>query len=904
MKGMQEKGVLTDDRYRDRLQVELKEVNIQADHEYLTELYDKCRTNNLIFPENENNNLVDWLLGLTNEFDIDQPSRYVQGEFPDIDIDFFKEVRDYMKRVWAPEKFGQENICEIGTYTTVGIKSAILDMTRVHGEDKSEIQAITVKMEDKDEEGDPLEWDKALEIYPEFAAFCEKHPQIAKAAREMIDRNKSGGVHAGGLVISSKRLDGFVPLEVRMVNKKNPNGVICSAWTEGLSAQDLQPMGLIKFDLLVINNLKQIAWGCKLVKERHGIEYISALPGQWDWSDTAYLNDPKSIEMANKADIKCIFQFDSEGMRRLVKRGGVTSFDDLVAYSALYRPGPLNCGMDARYCKRKKHSLNPNDPDGEPYNIHPVMEPILGKTYGVMAYQEQIMDILRVVGKIPAMHTEKVRKAISKKKVDQFMKYKEMFIENGQETLRVNKEYVEDLWRQIESFAEYGFNLSHACAYTYISARLLWLKVHYPLEFYTSIMMCETDDEKFREYKLDARNHGVEICPVHINKSKDNFNIEDGKIYFGFKNIKNIGEEDAQRIVENQPYESFRDFLDKFGTDLKVIKALIAIGVFEEDYDRIELRKFAEHYKDHVKKRRDRQKRYEASLEKKKEELREMLLTEVDENDPDFEEMCEFTEQAECIREDRFVDTMRQVKYKSKGVEKTKEVSLFKQLSDIARKRQNLINSFQEKERYDDENPLSLDQFNSSTIKLSDEETKVLKSERQVNGEISYPEAEKMYYGFEWVHELETSPDYTGTTLDKFLEEAEMEGVSVGMVELRINGIRNRTSKRGTKFLSVDVEDSNSKKMTINVWKDDSERWEEEFKAGKLLKIRVRPPNGGFNTLTFDSVPKRERHKLPPKEDDPRIVVMRSAPEPKKEEEILDNFVFDEDAVRGLEGLE
>jgi DNA polymerase-3 subunit alpha len=345
-------------------------------------------------------------------------------------------------------------------------------------------------------------------------------------------------------------------------------------WTEGLNAQDLQPVGLIKFDLLVINNLMQIALACDLVKKRHGLPNICAEEGSWDWSDISYLNDPKALEMANKADLKCVFQFDSEGIRKLVKKGGVTRFDDLAAYSALYRPGPLNMGMDVKYCRRKKGE--------EPYNLHPLMEPILGKTYGVMIFQEQVMDILRVVGNVPDMHTEKVRKAISKKKVKDFIKYKEMFVEHGKINLNVNADFLLNLWEQIESFAEYGFNKSHAYAYTYISSRLLWLKAHYPLEFYNAILMCENDDEKFREYKLDAKYHGVEIRPIDINKSKANFEITDGKIYFGFKNIKSIGEGVAERIVEHQPYTSFPDFLERFGTDGSTLKALCAIGVFDK----------------------------------------------------------------------------------------------------------------------------------------------------------------------------------------------------------------------------------------------------------------------------------------------------------------------------------
>lgn len=341
--GFKERGVTHDERYKLRFKKELKEIDAQGEHEYFLSLYEKFRSENIKFPVNQHNNITDYLLGLTDEFDIDKPSTYIQGEFPDIDIDYLKPVRDYIKRTWAPITFGQDFICEIGTYGTSGIKSAMLDMAKILSADKETLQQITNKMADKDDEGHELEWDKALEMYKEFREYCEANPRVADAARMLLDRIRSGGVHAGGLIIADRRLDGFVPLEVRMVNKDNPNGVICSAWTEGLNRQDLGPVGLIKFDLLVISNLMQIALCCKLVKDRHGIDSISALPGLWDFSDLSYLNDPKAIQMANQADLKCIFQFDSEGIRKVVKRGGVSSFDDLAAYSALYRPGPLNC---------------------------------------------------------------------------------------------------------------------------------------------------------------------------------------------------------------------------------------------------------------------------------------------------------------------------------------------------------------------------------------------------------------------------------------------------------------------------------------------------------------------------------------------------------------------------------
>lgn len=894
LKGMQNRGVQTDERFKERLKKEIKEIDAQGEHEYFLGLYDKFKAKKLKFPENQYNNLVDYLLDLTDKFDIEKPSTYLQGEFPDIDIDYLEDVRDYIKRDWAPKTFGQEQICEIGTYGTSGIKSSILDMTRVHNQSKDEIQQITNKMADKDDEGHELEWEKALEIYPDFKAYCEQNAEVSHAAKMLLDRIRSAGVHASGLIIADRRLDGLVPLEVRMVNKDNPDGIICSAWTEGLNRQDLQPVGLIKFDLLSLNNLMQIAIACKLVKERHGLESICALPGQWDWSDISYLNDPMSLAMADKGDLKCIFQYDSEGIRKMVKRGGVSKFDDIAAYSALYRPGPLNMGMDVHYCRRKKGE--------EPYNIHPVMQKSLGKTYGVLVFQEQIMDILRVVGLIPDMHTEKVRKAISKKKVKDFIKYKEQFVDNGQKVLDVNAEYVINLWDQIESFAEYGFNASHSYAYAYISARLLWLKTHYPIEFYTAILMCVKDTDKFKDYKLDAQKHGIDICPVHINKSRQNFGICEDKIFFGFSNIKGIGKEVADRIVEPQPYKDMSDFLGKFGTDMTTLKALVALGIFEDKYDRITLRKFAEWYKKQVVARKDRKKRFEQSMDKKLQELKTMLLEEAKETDPDFEKLCDFTEDAEALWTQRFAGITRQVPYKYKGEERIREVTFVKQLQDLMKSRASSIAKFHEKEKDDDESPITIDQFNPALIKLDEEEEKILKDEIVVNGNKSYPSAESNYYGFQWTHILETSPDYTGATIDKFLEETD-KGLVVGPIEVQIVAVKKRTSKKGTVFYSVEVEDANGKRMSVNVWSDDYDRFKDDLKGGNLVSMQVNPPGGGFNTLTFKSWSRLDRKKKPAsREEDPRLIVMKLPPKPEPiKEETLDELIFDASAVEIIE---
>lgn len=857
---------LTDPKYQERLKIEMKEIDVQADHEYLLDLYNK----KLRFPYNENNLLVAYLLDLCDAVDMEQPPAYVQGEFPDIDMDYLPFVRDYLKNEWAARVFGQENICSIGTYGTLGIKSALLDSTRVHGIPKDEIQAITRSLEDKDDDGEDLTWNKAFELYPALKEYCEKHPDIAEAAQVLTHRNKSGGVHAGGLIISSKPIADFVPLEVRSVNKDNKYGVIVSAWTEGQAKQDLQPVGLIKFDLLVVDGLMQIAQTCKLIRERHPeVGLISALPdSKRSWSDVSFLNDPKAIAMANKADLKCIFQFGSDGIRKLVKKGGVDSFDDIAAYSALYRPGPLGMGMAEKYCLRKKGL--------ETVEIHPLMKPFLGKTWGVLVFQEQVMQILHAVGDIPLIHCEKVRKAISKKKIKQFAKYKEMFLVNGQKNLNASLEYVQELWDQIEAFADYGFNMSHSYAYSYISAMQLYLKAHYPLEFYTSVFQCEDDSKKIKTYRLDAHKHGIELKPVHINKSKKNFSIVGNDIYYGFYNLKGIGDVVAEQIAAAQPYASMTDFLDRFGTDAKVLKSLISLGCFEEDEDRLTQYKFYESYKKFKTARKEAVKRQEDAQAK----YREDLLAILKEHCKDEEEIQKYNrldDDVVFLWENRFGGIQLDEEYKYKGELRTRKITVSKMLIDVKKKVESSLRNYESKAKDAEEEPPSIETFNADRFKLDKKMEEIIQKLFSDDGKA----AENEFYGFQWTHELEESPDYEGYTLDRYNQELDQGNETC--IEVKVLDVTRKDFKSGKGHaFNIRVEDADGRDALVKFWSDDYERFEDELKIGNLIRIRVKPPLGNFSSYTFDAPQKHLRWKVLPrdKNEDYRLILMKKG-EPK-----------------------
>ena len=876
------------EKHRRRLEWELREVDVQGKSDlFLTMFRDKKR-----LPSNDNNVMIPWLLGLCDDFEVERDPKFVQGDMPDIDVDYLSEVRDYLKNRWAVDTFGEQYVCNIGNYMTFGLKSALIDMARVHGLPREQMLELTKNLDAKDEEGKAMTWDAAMKLYPKLKEYCDKHPDVAEAARKLINRNRGMGQHAGGLIISSIPLSDLVPLVKR---KDNPQA---SAWVEGLHGQDLQPVGLVKFDLLVISNLKQISRCCELVKQRHGMEGICALPGQPDWSDIpAWRNDPAALAMADEGDLKCIFQFDSEGIRRLVKAGGVDRFEDLVAYTSMYRPGPLGMGMHDRYTKRKRGE--------EPFSLHPILEPILGGTYGVMCYQEQIMQMLNIVGEIPLRDCEIVRKAISKKKVEAFKKYKQMFIQNGMKNLSLPEEEVSEIWQAVESFSEYGFNKSHAVAYTYISSRLLYLKSHYPPEFYAAVLSCETDSDKINEYKIEARRHGVEMQRVDVNKSRQTFDLVGDTIYFGLGNVKGIGESAAERIVAGQPYAGIEDFMQRFGTDAGVMKCLIGLRCFSEA-DPVTLWKFYEHYKSCSGKLEDKRKRFSASMTTYDEEFAKLIpsdsrkISDFGGEDPfgaaefahlDVDEVIEVERTVESDSGGKEVvevsympipggDDFIEVHDKRfvKKIMVKKKWNRLHELRKLWNRRQKAVERFAESQKA---SLPRLCDFKPSDHKIDKSFAKELRSQ---------VDCESKYYGFPWTHNLEKSPDFKGFTFQTLKDN---EGC-ISPVDVEVVSCKNATSQKGTSYLSMEVEDARGERGRINVWEDDRKRWEEEFVKGNLLRLRLAPPSGGFSTYTLEKNPKqpnkRWQLKFPTKESDYRVCVLRK---PQAEED----FQSEEDTM-------
>lgn len=821
VKKLREKNI-DNHQHRKRLKSEIEEIELQGEYEYFLKLYEE----GVKYSSNENNLLTAYLLDIVLDFDINKPVAHTYGDFPDCDLDYISVVRDYLKNEWAPKTFGREKVCSIGNYTTFGIKSALIDMARVHDLDRNEILRITTKLPTKDEDGKDLTLDAAVAMSKEVAEYCNKHPDVAEAAKKLVGRIRGRGKHAAGLIIANCRLDELVPLIT------DTDGTPISAWSEGLHTQDLQPVGLIKFDLLSITNLIQIGLCKKLIKERRGIDI--------DWSDDSYLNDLDSLTLANSGKLQCVFQFDSPGIRDLVRRGGVNKFDDLVAYTALFRPGPMGVKMHDQYVNRKQ--------GGEEYAIHPLIKPILDNTYGVMCYQEQIMRLLHVVGGIPMRDCYKALKAISKKKGEVFEKYRTQFVDGGMKSLGWNEESVQQLYDQVASFSGYGFNLSHSVCYSVLSARLLYLKTHYPLEFFAAILSCEDDEDKIKEYRAEAERFGIKIKPVDINVSDVKFAIRGEEIYVGLSNIKGIGVEVARRIVEGQPYTSFSDFLNKFGTDASVVKPIVGLRLFKEA-DPVSLYEFYEYYKNETKKRQDREKRHEVSKQNIAKELRYILQSGTDDN---YEVEYAFLEQWMAGEEKEF----------QHGVDAWRVVKKYKRCVETYRN------------KVEADSPVDIMNF-KPTGSISDDKLQAIY-------EADISEAERTWYGFGWLHILLKSPDYKGgRTFTDYRRGLEEIG-EVGPVEAWIVEKPKKVQKEGKKaYYTLKLQDENDVVEYVTVWGDDYERFKEEFEfwesetgKGNLISIRLSPPKPPYKRLSFESFTWQQRLKPYIKKQDCRLMVL------------------------------
>ncbi len=469
-------------------------------------------------------------------------------EPPDIDIDFCRDGRqkviEYTKR-----KYGENNVSQIGTFGTLKAKLAIRDVGRALGVPLARVDQIAKAVPDELN----IKLKDAIEQSPDLKEAYNSDPEIKKLldiAQRLEGLSRSAGTHAAGVVVSDAPISDYIPLQT--ISGKAD---FVTQW----DGPHVEKAGLLKMDFLGLRNLTILHKAVQNVKKHRGetIDPVK-LP----------LDDQKTYELLQRGETKGVFQFESGGIRDLLTKMKPDRFNDIIATSALYRPGPLEGGMVMDYVD-VKHGRK------QPAKVHPLVDAVLEETYGVMVYQEQVMRILNRVGGIELADAYKCIKAISKKKEKIISGYFESYVQ-GAVGRGVAEQVAKDLFELIKKFAGYGFNKSHSTAYGAVSYQTAYLKAHYPAEFMAALLTCGMEDtDRISEHTDDARRMGLTVLPPDVNRSEAEFTVVgENQLSFGMKAIKGLGEQVVQAIsaerIANGPYKSIFDLAERL--DPKVLQ--------------------------------------------------------------------------------------------------------------------------------------------------------------------------------------------------------------------------------------------------------------------------------------------------------------------------------------------
>lgn len=466
--------------------------------------------------------LIAYLMGIT---DVD-PIRFSllferfinpdRIDLPDADLDFMSSRRHEVV-AYITERYGKENVAGISNYSTLGPASALRDVSRLSG--LSPIEYACSKQMEK-EHGVSLSLEESAERVPDIAKFKAGHPIIWKHATKLEGCMKNLGQHAAGVIVAGE------PIANRAVllNKADTALPVVS-WDKRV----VEDFGLIKMDILGLSTLDILNFAQSYIYERHGkrIDFLN-IP----------LDEPDVMTAFGNGETVGVFQFEGAGMRKLLKDLAVLkplTFEDISAATALYRPGPIDAGLVDKFIAVKQGKAYPE------YD-HPLVEPALTNTYGVITYQEQVMQVCRDLCGFTMVEADHIRKAMGKKDKEKMAEWGAKFIAGAVKS-GMTERRAEELWDKIVGFAGYAFNKSHSVEYSIISYWTMWLKVRYPAEFFAAAMTVVDKDEKLTSLVLDARRCGLEVLPPDINKSSSRIEIEGEKTLFApFNAVKGISE--------------------------------------------------------------------------------------------------------------------------------------------------------------------------------------------------------------------------------------------------------------------------------------------------------------------------------------------------------------------------
>ncbi len=487
--------------------------------------------------------LISYILGIT---DIDPLQynllfeRFLNPErisMPDIDMDFTdtrrNEVFGYLQ-----EKYGKDHVAQIITFGTMAARAAVRDAGRAMGlsytfcDQLAKLITFNAKL------------DEAIKTVPELKNLYQTNDdakRVLEAAKHLEGVARHASVHACGIVIAQEPLTNYLPLQYA---PQDENTIITQ-----FEMHSVEDLGLLKMDLLGLKNLTIIEDALRLIEEINGEKIdMGKIP----------LDDKKTFELLQAADTTGVFQLESSGMRRYLKELKPSELEDIIAMVALYRPGPIE--LIPQYIKRKfgRERIS---------YLHPKLEPILKNTYGIMIYQEQLMAAARALAGLTLAEADILRKAIGKKIPKLLLEQKDKVI-SGAIKNGVRKETAEHFWELIEPFDRYGFNRSHATCYAMTAYRTAYLRAHYPVEFYTSLLNADAGDvERIAFLISEAGKANIQVLPPDINKSVTNFIPEGNNIRFGLLAIKNVGYNVVNAIVEERqkggPFKNLAHLLER-----------------------------------------------------------------------------------------------------------------------------------------------------------------------------------------------------------------------------------------------------------------------------------------------------------------------------------------------------
>ncbi|MCX7970230.1 MAG: DNA polymerase III subunit alpha [Negativicutes bacterium] len=509
--------------------------------------------------------IVAYILGITTLDPLEYNllfERFLNPErisMPDIDTDLCYERRDEVIR-YLTEKYGEDKVGMIGTFGTLKARAAVRDVGRALGFSYGEVDRIAKLIPQQP----GITIARAVEEQPELRLAYQSDEGIKRLldyARMVEGFPRHGSTHAAGVVVSAEPLVNLVPL-------MTSNNQIVTQFDMNL----IEKLGLLKMDLLGLRTLTVIANTVKLIAQAHGRQLdIEAIDK----------NDQLTCRMLSEGKTVGVFQLESSGMTQLVRDLKPTGFADLIPLVALYRPGPLGSGMvndfiDARHGRRQATYR------------HPFLEHILSDTFGVILYQEQVMQIAAEMAGFSLGQADILRRAMGKKKPDELSAMRERFIA-GAIAHGYDERLAEEIFDLMEHFADYGFNKSHSAAYAWLAYQTAWLKAHYPAEFMAALISSVmTDSEAVGGYIEAARRMGLKILPPDINNGQAKFTVSNGAIRFGLAAVKNVGESAIAAIIaERQAGGPFADFcgfcrrLSDKAINKRVIESLIKAGAFD-----------------------------------------------------------------------------------------------------------------------------------------------------------------------------------------------------------------------------------------------------------------------------------------------------------------------------------